>query len=53
MDFLKYQGTDSIYYTYDSSNNLVSMDYNGVEYYYLRNAQGDIIGLFKAHGTQE
>ncbi len=45
-------GTDKIYYTYDSISNLVSMNLNGVEYYYIRNAQGDIIGLFDGTGTQ-
>jgi len=45
-------GTDKIYYTYDSSNDLVSMNLNGTEYYYIRNAQGDIIGLFDSTGTQ-
>ncbi|GLC29653.1 carbohydrate binding domain-containing protein [Clostridium omnivorum] len=45
-------GTDKIYYTYDSSAHLVSMNLNGVEYYYIRNAQGDIIGLFDKNGTQ-
>ena len=44
-------GTDKIYYTYDASRNLVSMNLNGVEYYYIRNAQGDIIGLFDKSGT--
>jgi RHS repeat-associated protein len=43
--------TDKLYYTYDSSNNLVSMNLNGVEYYYIRNAQGDIIGLFDKNGA--
>jgi RHS repeat-associated core domain len=45
-------GTDKIYYTYDSSDNLVSMNLNGVEYYYIRNAQNDIIGLIDKDGTQ-
>jgi len=45
-------GTDTIYYTYDNSDKLVSMDLNGVEYYYIRNAQGDIIGLFDKTGIQ-
>ncbi len=35
-------GTDNIYYTYDSEGNLLSMSVNDVEYYYIRNAQGDI-----------
>jgi RHS repeat-associated protein len=45
-------GSDKIYYTYDSSAHLVSMNLNGVEYYYIRNAQGDIIGLFDKSGAQ-
>lgn len=45
-------GTDKIYYTYDSGDKLVSMSLNGVEYYYIRNAQGDIIGLVDNLGTQ-
>ena len=45
-------GTDKIYYTYDSTGNLVSMNLNGVEYYYIRNGQGDIIGLFDNTGIQ-
>jgi YD repeat-containing protein len=28
-------GTDKIYYTYDSAGNLVSMNLNSVEYYYM------------------
>ena len=45
-------GTDKIYCSYDSSGNLLSMNLNGTEYYYIRNAQGDIIGLFDSAGTQ-
>jgi RHS repeat-associated protein len=45
-------GTDKIYYTYDSEDDLISMNLNGTEYYYIRNAQGDIIGLFDKAGTQ-
>ena len=44
-------GTDKIYYTYDSTGSLVSMNLNGVEYYYIRNAQNDIIGLFDKNET--
>ena len=45
-------GTDNIYYTYDSSDTLVSMNLNGVEYYYIRNAQGDIIALHDNKGVE-
>lgn len=43
---------DKIYYTYDSDDNLVSMNLNGIEYYYIRNVQGDIIGLIDNLGAQ-
>ncbi|MCM0649711.1 discoidin domain-containing protein [Clostridium swellfunianum] len=45
-------GTDRIYYSYDSSDNLISMNLNGADYYYTRNAQGDIIGLLDKSGAQ-
>lgn len=45
-------GTDKIYYTYDASSDLVSMNLNGVEYWHIRNAQGDITGLFDENGTE-
>ncbi|MGY0374143.1 hypothetical protein [Clostridium sp. JNZ J1-5] len=45
-------GTDKTYYTYDSSERLVSINLNGVEYYYIRNALGDIIGLLDNSGSQ-
>ncbi|MGY0374140.1 DNRLRE domain-containing protein [Clostridium sp. JNZ J1-5] len=45
-------GTDKIYYTYDDESNLASMNLNGTEYYYVRNAQSDIIGLFDKTGAQ-
>ena len=33
-------------------DNLDSMNLNGKEYYYIRNAQGDITGLFDDKGLQ-
>jgi RHS repeat-associated protein len=45
-------GTDSIYYTYDGSGNLISMNLNGTEYFYTRNLQGDITGLIDNGGAQ-
>ncbi|MFZ7121218.1 MAG: RHS repeat-associated core domain-containing protein [Eubacteriaceae bacterium] len=45
-------GIDEIYYTYDSNSSLISMNLNGSEYYYIRNGQGDIIGLHDNTGTQ-
>ena len=56
---LETTGDEKIHYTYDSSNNLVSMNItsgsnpsiNG-EYFYIRNLQGDIIGLIDKNGTE-
>jgi RHS repeat-associated protein len=55
-------GSEGIYYTYDSSDNLVSMalinkDASGKlilsgEYFYVRNAQNHIIGLVDKTGAQ-
>ncbi|URZ04113.1 RHS repeat-associated core domain-containing protein [Clostridium felsineum] len=45
-------GTNQIYYTYDSAGKLLSMNLNGIEYYYIKNAQDDIIGLIDKAGTQ-
>ncbi|GFZ34395.1 hypothetical protein CSC2_49210 [Clostridium zeae] len=45
------EGT-SIRYNYDASGNLVSMVSYGEEYFYIRNAQSDIIGLIDKSGTQ-
>ncbi|QHE50865.1 DNRLRE domain-containing protein [Pontibacillus sp. HMF3514] len=45
-------GTDEIYFTYDSAGTLVSMNLNGEDYYYVRNAQGDIIGILDESGTR-
>ncbi|MHC1684281.1 MAG: DNRLRE domain-containing protein [Clostridiaceae bacterium] len=54
-------GTDNIYYTYDSTGQLLSMNITTknadgswttpVEYYYKRNVKGDIIGLYDRYGA--
>ena len=43
---------NKIYYTYTSDESLVSMNLDGVEYYYIRNGQNDIIGLYDEDGVQ-
>ncbi|KPU45337.1 tRNA nuclease WapA precursor [Oxobacter pfennigii] len=45
-------GSDKIYFTYDGAGKLVSMNLNGVEYFYIRNAVGNITGLLDSTGTQ-
>jgi RHS repeat-associated protein len=44
-------GSDKIHYSYDASGNLFTMNLNGTEYYYVRNAQGDITGLIDNAGN--
>jgi YD repeat-containing protein len=44
--------TDSIHYTYSANGSLISMNLNGTDYYYIKNGQGDIIGLYDNAGTQ-
>jgi RHS repeat-associated protein len=44
-------GTVAQYYTYDASGNLLAIYYNGAYYYYLRNGQGDIVGLLDGTGA--
>jgi len=56
-DRITYQtdGTTSMYYRYDSSNSLIGFEYTkgGVttDYYYVKNLQGDIIGILDKDGN--
>ena len=49
---LENAGINSIYYSYDADDKLVSMTLNNTEYFYVRNGQGDITGLIDMAGTQ-
>lgn len=44
-------GSNTIYYTYDVDGTLLSMNYNGTEYFYIKNLQGDIIELVDISGN--
>jgi RHS repeat-associated protein len=50
--------TKRLQFSYDASGNVVSVNYGNVgsndfaEYYYLRNGQGDIIGLLDSNGNR-
>ena len=44
-------GTNTQKFSYDSTGNVVSVNFNGTEYYYLRNAQGDIVKLIDSSGN--
>ena len=42
---------NKLHFTYDSTGPL-SVNYNGTEYFYVKNAQGDVTGLVNASGTR-
>ena len=44
-------GSTSLHFTYDDLGPM-SVTYNGAEYFYLKNAQGDVTGLVNNSGTQ-
>ena len=44
-------GGNKLHFTYDSTGPL-SVSYNGTEYFYVKNAQGDVTGLVNASGTR-
>ena len=39
-------------FCYDSNDQILSMIHNGAEYYYIKNIQGDFVGIMDAAGTQ-
>ena len=45
------RGTAKELFSYDAAGNVVSVNHNGTEYYYLRNAQGDIIKIIDGSGA--
>ena len=44
-------GSNRIHIFYDASGSPVSITYNGAQYYYVKNVQGDIVGLTNTSGT--
>ena len=44
-------GGNKLHFTYDSTGPL-SVNCNGTEYFYVKNAQGDVTGLISASGTR-
>ena len=44
-------GSNKLHFTYDSTGPL-SVNCNGTEYFYVKNAQGDVTGLVNASGTR-
>ncbi len=44
-------GTDTLYYYYNGAGDLFGFKHNGTHYYYVKNAQGDIIRILDESGT--
>ncbi|MBE7067627.1 MAG: RHS repeat-associated core domain-containing protein [Ruminococcaceae bacterium] len=44
-------GTNTLYFSYDS-NGAMAVNYNGTMYYYVQNAQGDVIALVNSSGSE-
>ena len=42
----------TIYYVYDANGLPVGMKYNGVQYWYHKNMQGDVLGIMNANGVE-
>ena len=43
--------TNTIYFRYDAENSLIGFNLNGTEYLYLKNLQGDIVGILDQNGN--
>ena len=39
-------------FSYDANGDVVSVNYNGTEYFYLRNGQNDVVGLMDGSGNR-
>lgn len=52
-DKITYQtdGTNSLYFRYDGDDKLIGFELNGVDYYYVRNLQDDIIAILDNTGA--
>ena len=44
-------GGNTIAWSYDSAGSMVGFSLNGVPYFYLRNLQGDVVGIYDADGS--
>ena len=44
--------TYSINYYYDANDSVIGFNYNGTDYYYRKNLQGDIIAILNTSGTK-
>ena len=44
-------GINYLYFRYDSDGNVVSFEYNGQDYYYIKNLQGDVTEIIDSEGN--
>ena len=44
-------GDDKIVFMYDNNSDIFGFIYNGIEYYYIKNAQNDVIAIANADGN--
>ena len=44
-------GNDTLLFSYDASGSVVSVNFNGTDYYYVRNGQGDVVKLIDGNGA--
>lgn len=42
----------TIYYVYDANGQPAGMKYNGVQYWYRKNMQGDVVRILNASGAE-
>ena len=40
----------TIYYVYDANGSVIGMKYNGVQYWYQKNMQGDVVRILNSYG---
>ena len=45
-------GSNTLIFTYGINGQPMSVNYNGTEYYYITNAQGDVVGILNSSGTE-
>ena len=45
------KNTDEYYFTYDASGKPATVNFNGANYTYIKNLQGDIVGILDASGN--
>jgi len=45
-------GSNALIFTYGINGQPMSVKYNGADYYYITNAQGDVVGILNGSGTE-